>query len=314
MPSIKSTALSDALDGASGEAEVSALARVLAALNEETLIHIDAGMAIVLPEGRTVESLKPLLDEWSEHPPEGVKANPTLTEAADFIALAKRHTSPACVLFGTPGDATHAPEIRAIFDYHPVGAIGRTGLTAGWCQHRATLRTRYSPEFLVWTKVDGKELTGAEFAEFLESYAQDVVSAPGSDPTLGRLIETLGGRVATASELISLSRNLAVNVEVNVREARTLPSGEVQMTYEEAHKDGQGQPISVPSLFAVALPIFLGGERYQVPVRLRYRIRGGKVTWAMHLHRRDLTLRDAENTLFASVAEAIGAPLFRGEA
>ena len=49
MPSIKSTALSDALDGASGEAEVSALARVLAALNEETLIQVDrTGPAKVL--------------------------------------------------------------------------------------------------------------------------------------------------------------------------------------------------------------------------------------------------------------------------
>ncbi len=65
------------------------------------------------------------------------------------------------------------------------------------------------------------------------------------------------------------------------------------MEFSEEHKGDDGQPLTIPCAFHILIPVFRGGPRYSMPVRLRYRTGGGKVSWFFELHEPHLFRLDA---------------------
>lgn len=269
----------------------------------------------VVPQGKAIYSLQQLREEALPRPRRR-RGTARLQDAASFIAHVARFGTPeAGVIFADADPAK--PSFTAVYDYHraePQPPVVSLGLLADWLQHRAVYACPLSPAWIAWSKIAGKELSQADFAQFIEERLGDVILPPSldEDATIKTLIELQGGRLAGPSALVTMSRGLEISVASRVKQAVTLESGEIRVTFEEQHADGSGRPIEVPNFFVIALPVFLGGAPYRMPVRIRYRVKEQRVTWSLHLHRADLVFEHAFAELREQIAAATSLPLFAG--
>ncbi|MBN9321915.1 MAG: DUF2303 family protein, partial [Delftia acidovorans] len=147
------------------------------------------------------------------------------------------------------------PSITAVLDYHPAGAdaLPRFG------KHRAVFDFPLSDEWKAWADHDKKPMSMADFAAFLEDRIVDVIELiPGEDkPSEGlqKFINICGGKIASPTRLVELSRGLKVYESANVREAVNLSSGEAKIAFEVEHQDEHGGKLDVPNLFMIAIPV-----------------------------------------------------------
>lgn len=266
-----------------------------------------AGVVAVVPRGKHLQSLKPFIDEFRERP-ERRSGVARLQDADSFVAFVNRFKDGHSAIFA---DASRtSPSLTAVLDYNQSGVDGMPRFG----KHRAVYQCPLSDEWMAWTRHDGKPLAQGDFASFLEDHITDVMDPAGveGDENLTALTDLLGGRWASASTLIGLSRGLQINIETAVKQAVTLSTGEITVNYAETHSDGAGAPIRVPNLFLLAIPVFRGGAFYRVPVRLRYRLSGGKLSWSFHLYRADRVFDDAFSEVVTKAATGTALTVFMG--
>lgn len=89
-------------------------------------------------------------------------------------------------------------------------------------------------------------------------------------------------------------------------------TGEARIHFEETHAGEDGGELRVPGGFALGIPVFRGGDLYQVPVRLRYRVSKGAILWSIALHRTDRVFDHAFEQACRLVEEATGLPIYQG--
>lgn len=266
-----------------------------------------AAPLVVVPAGKQVVGLKKYLDECAPRP-ERRRATVVVRSAASLVNLTKRHRhEDNTVVFAMPDRS--APSLTTVFDYHPpTDDVDE----AEWGQHRARYECPLSEEWKAWTGVHGKVLEQRAFAEFVEDHVTDVIVPPADDEKLAALTALVGGHFAMPADLVTLSRGLQISTDIKVREAVTLSSGEISIVYEEQHRNGAGQPLQVPNLCCIAIPVFYAGPLYRIPVRLRYSAREGGIKWSLHLYRHDRVFDHAFEEICTLVQEGTGAPLFVG--
>ena len=261
-----------------------------------------------VPKGRVLVSVKKLLDEYLPRP-ERIVGEATLRDEASFIAHVNELKQPTTRIFCEPEGSP--PTFTAVYDYHAVTKNERQ--QPNWCAHRAEWPIAMSKEWQIWTKNAGRTMNATEFAEFLDVRVPDVYWGDERSDHMNLLIQTLQLRLASPTSLVALSRNLAVNVDVQVRHAQTLSSGEIAISYTEQHKDGEGEPIRVPNAFMIKIPVVQGGPLYVLLGRLRYRVlQGGKISWAYDLLRTTEAFEDAMKEITARVQDATGCTVFLG--
>lgn len=186
-------------------------------------------------------------------------------------------------------DDRSSPSITAVLDYHRAGADAdpRFG------RHRSLFQFPLSDEWKAWIKSDGEAFSMGEFAAFLEDRIIDVLDLiPGEDSLpedMQRFVNTVGGSIASPSKLIELSVGLKVNERSAVKEAINLASGEAQVQFVAEHVDDAGQPLRVPGLFLIGIPVFNQGPIYRLAARLRYRKTPGGLVFFYQLWRADRT-------------------------
>ncbi len=295
------------------EGNVAALARVMHGLGAAQSIAAlgpsgeAAAQLLVVPRDKTVVALEPFLAQVRKRPLRR-EVTVKLRSTASLIELTNRHRHERnTVVFAMPD--RQRPSLAAVFDYHPPTANVDE---AEWGKHRAFYAPELSEEWKAWTGAHGKTLDQRAFAEFVEDHVADVIVPPADDEKLAALAELVGGRYATPADLVTLSRGLQVSSEVKVRDAVTLSTGEIAVTYEESHRDGKGAPLQVPNLFVLAIPVFYAGPLYRIPVRLRYTLREGGVKWSVHLVRHDRVFDHAFDEICVTVQQHTGVPLFIG--
>ncbi|AYO80129.1 DUF2303 family protein [Sphingobium yanoikuyae] len=172
-------------------------------------------------------------------------------------------------------DNRDAPSIMSVLDYHPAGEAIVTAARFG--RHRATFNFPLSDEWKAWTEFNKTPLKMAAFAEFVEERIIDVLHLiPEEDELshdLQKFISACGGEaiIATPQKLVELSRGLKVNESSVIKEVVNLGTGEGQILFSSEHSDSNGQPLRVPSLFLIAIPVFRNGPLYRLAARLRYR-------------------------------------------
>lgn len=262
---------------------------------------------VVVPQGKTLVSLKKYLDEFAPRP-DRRRATVVVRSAASLVDLTKRHRHEGnTVIFASPD--RQKPVVQTVFDYHPPTDDVDD---AEWGQHRAKYECELSEEWKAWTGAHGKTMEQRAFAEFVEDHVTDVIVPPVDDEKLAELTALVGGHFAMPSDLVTLSRGLQISTDIKVREAVTLSSGEISVVYEEQHRNGAGQPLQVPNMFCIAIPVFYAGPLYRIPVRLRYTTREGGIKWSLHLYRADRVFDHAFEEICSAVATQTGAPLFIG--
>jgi hypothetical protein len=214
------------------------------------------------------------------------------------------------------------PSITAVLDYHREGGAaeplsGNVGQRFG--KHRSAFNFPLSDEWIAWNEKNAEAMTMVDFAEFLENRIIDVLFIiPGEDSLpedVQRLVDTLGGdnTVATPNKLMELARGLQINENAVVQEAVNLASGEGIVRFQSEHTDAHGQPVKVPSLFLIAIPVFRNGPFYRVAARLRYRKQGGRLTFWYELWRTDRTFDHAFKEAVERVAVETALPVFTGK-
>ena len=123
----------------------------------------------------------------------------------------------------------------------------------------------------------------AEFAEFLEANISDM-SVPLEVET-AQYEDLFKTSFAVPTDLIALARGLTIHVGAKVKNAFRTQSGETEMVFEEAHTGANGEPLHVPGLFLIRLPLFVGGTPVGIAARLRYRLANNAIVWSYELYR-----------------------------
>lgn len=276
------------------------------------VVEVNEEHAVLLvPNGQRVQSLKPLLDEYRTAPERRI-GRAVLGDLPSFIAHAKRFASPHSAVFARREEK--APALTAVYDYHPAGP---DHTVAAYLGHQAAYAFPLSEPWRAWAAVDGKQMTQRDFAAFIEDRIMDILPPPADGRaeagalTLD-LLGMLGGEVAGPSRLLEVSRGLRMTETAEVANAQNLASGEVEVVFRTQHTNAAGQPLRVPNLFVVGMPVFDGDAAYRLPVKLQYRREEGRIVWTLRRYRPDLVFFDAFDRAAKRVAEETGLPVFVG--
>jgi uncharacterized protein YfdQ (DUF2303 family) len=234
----------------------------------------------------------------------------TALDLDSFIEHTQRYADPDSLVFAN--NDRSAPSVVTVFDYHRAGP----NADPRHMQHRVLHRFPLSDEWKAWTALDGKTMDMASFAAFLEDHIIDVMDSSEVSLTeeQQRFVDRLGGRgrIATPAKLMEIATGLRVLESVETVNAVNLDTGEVQMTFNNEHRQAEGQ-LTVPSLFAIGIPVFVNGDAYQVLVRLRYRSSGGKVLFFFNLWRTDRVFDHAFDESLSKVREKTGLDVILGK-
>lgn len=240
--------------------------------------ELEPGTVFAIPNGEGDVTFRDT-DAYADNP-RRAKANRTVTDAVSFVSYLARHSTAATEVYAdTPNSS-----VVAVIDSH-TGA----GEPAGWEGHRLALCLVKTIPWLAWTERDlGMNprawFTQAEFAEFIEARALDVV-----DPDHARLIE-----IATTFEAKS---------NADFGSAVRLDNGEVKFEYTETTtaKAGTKGALEIPKLLKLAIRPYIGGPIYHVLAQFRYRVNNGDLKLGFALERPEAILDAA----FADVVTEI---------
>ncbi|RWO29604.1 MAG: DUF2303 family protein [Mesorhizobium sp.] len=247
------------------------------------------------------KSLKGLVQEFRD-----VKDRRKGTARAEtlesFINLINRHKDAQSALFGKC--AWPEPKLTAVLNYNAAEAEVRPA------DHRVVYAFPLTEEFKAWVSANAKPMEQEVFAAFLEEHAAELAA-----PTEGEISEyelQFKEKMATPSEVVSLSRHLEVFVAARAKQGIRLQTGERVVEFSEEHQNAKGEAIVVPGVFMLSVPAFVDGDAVRIPARLRYRVASGKVMWFYQLYRWEFFLREQVESDLEAAAKATGLPAFEG--
>jgi hypothetical protein len=91
-----------------------------------------------------------------------------------------------------------------------------------------------------------------------------------------------------------------------------IANGTTQLRWSEK-QDGKGRgDIEVPQKIKLGLPVFQGGDLVEIWAFLRTRIKDGKLSFIVKMHRRELIKREEFNRVVVKVGEGAGVAPFYG--
>ncbi len=294
---------------------------------ELTVTEPEAGLArvVLVPDGMTPFDPEAYFARYRERPLH--RSGEAVVEDLDSLTLhVNRFKDEASALYawvqGEPG-------MLALYDYHEPTATAEAEDHNGarFCRHRCRYAFPLSEEWHHWMRFNATGMSQEKFAEFLEDRAMDLLPAPANlkaerppgdfgdrtgDEWLAHVLAQLRVKLASPNELVTLSRELSVLVEAKVASKAKLQSGETQIVYEETHRGEGGEAVTIPGAFLIGIPFFVGGARYRVLARLRYRPGREGLSFFYELHDVRRSLEHAVRDSAKRVAAATGLPLIFG--
>lgn len=236
------------------------------------------GQYAVVPDGWAVESLEAYLDK-----PIRAKAEVTAKSAETFSAYVVRFKTDATAIFADQQNF----KVVGIIDYHAPEA-------PAFREHRVSYAAPRSLEWTTWRTSSGKKMSQADFAQFIEDNVVDIRAPAGAD-------------------VLEVSRNLQAKKKVEFGSAIRLADGAQQFSYSETVDGSTAKgSIKVPEEFVLGIPVFFGGELYEVRARLRYRITEGQLALWYDLYRPEHIEKDAFEAVCDGIAEATKIGVWQG--
>ncbi|KMK65255.1 hypothetical protein IMCC21224_1186 [Puniceibacterium sp. IMCC21224] len=174
-------------------------------------------------------------------------------------------------------------------------------------------------------KISGKGLEKDEMGEFIEANAKDIMDPTPPVLTLSqndknkpwenRLIETaqnIEGRYGQLRQLLAMSRQFTVFESSDLKVSTNRDTGESEIQFLNEHKGADGKPLSLPNLIIIAIPVFLNGAPYRMPVRFRYRKSGGSVKFILSVYNPEKAFEAAFEEAVNAAADATTLPVLMG--
>lgn len=306
--------------------EAAAVADLVKELHNPQIVEVERGSKnaaklLLVPKGYEIVDIKDTLDAYLDAP-ERKKGTAEFTELDSFIAHVDRFADDDSALFADRNPS--APSLICVLDYHRAneeekeeGEGVEVAIIPGeprFGQHRSRYAFPLSDEWVAWTAKNGKQMSQADFAVFLEDRIADLMDPIGSAlESTKKMAEALLCSFAPPSRLLELARGLTVRSESIVANAQNLKSGESVIRFETTHTDERGAPLDVPGAFIIGIPVFRGGDRFSLGARLRYRVKEGRVTWWFDLYRASEVFDFAFNEACKRASGETGLPLFMGK-
>ena len=283
---------------------------------------------VTLPNHRKVEDLTDLHRKAAEFlKPARRKGTAKLQTLASLIQWANRFKGEDSALFANADMA--APSITCIANYHGQGAPDATNPegdpNAQHCDHRATYNFPLSNEWKAWMQVSEEPLSKDQLGAFIEKQALDVMDPTpamidgnidaAKEPWEKRLIETstrLQGTHAQLAQLLEISKQFSINETSNLSVTTNRDTGEQAVQFLNEHKTAEGQPIKIPNLITIAIPVFLNGAPYRITVRFRYRKSGANISFFLEIHNPEKVFEAAFEEATTQAHEETDLPVFLG--
>lgn len=246
--------------------------------------------------------------------PERRTGTAALTTIDSFIEHVNRFKDADSALFVDPD--REKPSLTAILNYHKQGAAG----APRFGDHKSHYAFPLSDEWAAWNKNDGEKMLQADFTAFIEERALDIINPPPFDSTeeadirLREFATSLNSVFADRAKMIELSRGLEVREKKVVANAVKLENGGAKIIYQSEHVGADGEQIVVPNLFVIAIPVFVNGPAYRLPVRLRYKLNGANLVWTYDLYKPERAFDDAVKEAADKAKTETGLPAFYGAA
>lgn len=290
---------------------------------------------VATPQHRSIQDLTDKHRNAAEFlKPARRKGVARLDDLQSIIEWANRFKGETSALFAKPNMA--APTLTCIADYHAEGpadqATATGDPTARHCHHRAIYNFPLSEEWKAWMTVScgnhGKPLMleKDDLGEFIEAQAKDIMDPTPAILTGGksdtnekwenRLIQTaqqIEGRYGQLTQLLAMSKKFQVFESSDLKVSTNRDTGESEIQFLNEHKDADGKPLNIPNLIIIAIPVFMGGAPYRMPVRFRYRKMGGSVRFIMSIYNPEKSFESAFKEAVAQATEATELPVFMGE-
>lgn len=241
---------------------------------------VDGGVIpyAVVPDAAKVEDLERLLPT-----PARARASVTAKSAETLAAYIVRFRTEATAIFADQQKF----EIVGIIDYHTPDA-------PAFREHRVSYAAPRSLEWATWRTASGRKMSQADFAQFIEDNVVDIRSPAGAD-------------------VLEVARDLQAKKAVSFSSAIRLSDGSQEFTYNETVQGTTAKgKLKVPEEFTLGIPVFFGGELYEVKARLRYRIEGGVLHLWYELYRPEHIEKDAFEAVCEQVNEATEIAVWQG--
>ncbi len=265
----------------------------------------------VLTNGAATPIAASLFDAFRDHPLHRT-GTAALTQLPSFIALVNRFKFEHSAIFAN--DDFTKPSLTAIFDYHPDNGVPHDEPTQAM-RHQAQYAFPLSKEWQAWISGNAKQMGMGDFARFIEDHIVDVSADPVElfASASQEFVKANRGTIATPSKLVEISRGLQIYERAVIKEAKNLSTGEAQFTFDSEHTDGDGKPLTLPTMFSITIPVFArSSDVFRLIARFRYRKTGEGLVFWYELWRPDLTFEIAFNEALDKVAAETGLPIYAG--
>lgn len=283
---------------------------------------------ITLPTGRTVTDITSQIRAAAQFlKPAQRKGTAQLQDLASLIDWTNRFKGDTSALFANNDRAR--PSLTCVADYHAGGAADPTNPdgdpAARHGHHRAVYPFPLSDEWKAWLAVSDKPLDKDDMGEFIEVNAKDMLDPTPAvlqlkddgkvEPWESRLIATarqIEGRFGQIAQLLAMSRQFQIYETSNLEVTSNRDTGEQSIQFLNEHRDKDGQPLKLPNLLIIAIPVFTGGAPYRMPVRFRYRKSGGTVKFILSIYNPEKAFDAAFDEALQMARTETALPLFMG--
>lgn len=250
-------------------------------------------LVLAMPAGQKLETLD--LEQFSTTPAR-VRAERTAQDMPSLLAYVARHHEPRTQVWASMDLEGPTPlVITAQMDDHFLAE-------PSWCEHRITYAPAPSAEWQMWagrSGKNGKHMSQMDFAAFLEANISDIHAGEG---------------LPSGGDMLKMALEFEAVQEMRLRSHVRLQNGGLSFEYVGTDDQATVKKMSVFDRFAIAIPVFRHGERFQITARLRYRNNPtGPVFW-FELHRPDRALEEATKDALEALREGLpaGTPVFLG--
>lgn len=200
----------------------------------------------------------------------------SVTDAESFTAYLDKH------------GLAEETEITALSSQSKFLAVINAGTPdeAGWGDHTVTLALRPSEEWGAWTSRSGKLMNQADFAEFIEDNAENIVEP-------------------SSAEVLEIAQSLQIKRGVEFEQGQRLADGNVQFGYRETTTATAGTvgQLTIPATLTLGLRPFADGEAYKVTAHFRYRLQGNQLALGFKVQDATKVREDAFKAIAGGIRE-----------
>ncbi|MCZ4351570.1 DUF2303 family protein [Roseovarius aestuarii] len=308
--------------------------KVIEDLGHHDPIATPDGLDLTKPHLVTVPTSRRVQDLTDHHrsaleylKPARRKGTARLADLNSLIAWSNRFKGPTSALYAKPD--MKAPTLTCIADYHAEGAADVSAPmgdpSARHAHHRAVYDFPLSEEWQAWTGISGNPLDKDDLGEFIEAQAKDIMDPTpnvldlkhkdGNQAWETRLIDTalkIEGRYGQLTQLLAMSKKFQVYEKSDLTVKTNRDTGESEIQFVNEHKAADGSPLKIPNLIIIAIPVFMGGPPYRMPVRFRYRKQGGQIAFILSVYNPEKAFEAAFDEAVSQATAATDLPIFMG--